>query len=67
VRDLLKGRVLEPGTWRLTFGVGAYHRARGVDGFYPEVSVSFVVKDAALQYHVPLLLSPYGFSTYRGS
>lgn len=67
LRDLTKDAPIEAGDWRITFDVAAYHAAIGVDGFYPEVSVRFVVKDAAAHYHVPLLLSPFGFSTYRGS
>ena len=67
LRDLTKDRAIEAGTWRITFDVATYHRAQGVDGFYPEVTVVFDVKDAAAHYHVPLLLSPFGFSTYRGS
>jgi 5-hydroxyisourate hydrolase len=57
----------EPGAYRLTFDVGEYFRARGVEAFYSRVSIDFVVRDAAAHYHVPLLLSPYGYSTYRGS
>ena len=45
----------------------AYFAAQNTEGFYTEVVVSFVVRDAASHYHVPLLLSPYGYSTYRGS
>jgi 5-hydroxyisourate hydrolase len=55
------------GGYRLTFDVGEYFRARGVESFYSKVSIDFVVRDAASHYHVPLLLSPYGYSTYRGS
>ena len=55
------------GSYRLTFDVGEYFRARGVESFYSRVSIDFVVRDAAAHYHVPLLLSPYGYSTYRGS
>jgi 5-hydroxyisourate hydrolase len=67
-RDLLDGdETLEPGTYRLTFGTGAYYRAHGIDAFFPQVSIVFVAADAAQHYHVPLLLSPYGYSTYRGS
>jgi 5-hydroxyisourate hydrolase len=58
---------LTEGDYRLTFDVGAYFAASGAEGFYTEVVVSFVVRDAAAHYHVPLLLSPYGYSTYRGS
>ena len=53
--------------YRLTFDVGDYFRARGVESFYSKVSIDFVVRDAAAHYHVPLLLSPFGYSTYRGS
>jgi len=58
---------LTEGGYRLTFDAGAYFAALGAEGFYAEVSVSFVVRDAAAHYHVPLLLSPYGYTTYRGS
>jgi 5-hydroxyisourate hydrolase len=53
------------GEYRLTFGTGAYFAARGIASFYPEVTVTFSV--AAGHYHVPLLLSPFAYSTYRGS
>ena len=59
--------VLREGAYRLTFDAGAYFAAAGADGFYTEVVVAFVVSDAAAHYHVPLLLSPYGYTTYRGS
>ena len=59
--------VLHEGAYRLTFDTGTYFAAAGAEGFYTEVVVSFVVRDAAAHYHVPLLLSPYGYSTYRGS
>ncbi|WP_433325830.1 hydroxyisourate hydrolase [Spirillospora sp. CA-294931] len=55
----------EPGTYRLRFGTGHYFAGR--PSFYPEVMIVFVVADAAEHHHVPLLLSPYGYSTYRGS
>jgi 5-hydroxyisourate hydrolase len=58
---------LEPGLYRLTFEVGPYFAAAGIEAFYPRVIVEFEVRDAAQHYHVPLLLSPYGYSTYRGS
>jgi 5-hydroxyisourate hydrolase len=54
------------GRYRITFDTGAYFAAQNVETFYPEVSVLFEVKDGA-HYHVPLLLSPWGYSTYRGS
>jgi 5-hydroxyisourate hydrolase len=58
---------LDRATYRIRFDTGAYFHAHGVEGFYPEVSVVFVVRDTSSHYHVPLLLSPYGYSTYRGS
>jgi 5-hydroxyisourate hydrolase len=57
----------EPGVYRLTFGSGAYFQARGCATFYPEVSITFEMTDRAEHYHVPLLLSPFAYSTYRGS
>jgi 5-hydroxyisourate hydrolase len=59
--------VLSAGTYRLTFGIETYFRAAGIEGFYPEAAIVFHVRDAAQHHHVPLLLSPYGYSTYRGS
>jgi 5-hydroxyisourate hydrolase len=68
VRELVPGAVdLEEGTYRLTFETGAYFETLEIEGFYPRVSVLFSVRDATQHYHVPLLLSPYGYSTYRGS
>ena len=58
---------VERGTYRVTFDTGAYFRAQGVRAFYPEVVVVFEIEDPAQHYHVPLLLSPFGYSTYRGS
>ena len=52
---------------RISFDTGAYFRAQGVDTFYPEVTVVFEVTDPAQHQHVPLLLSPFAYSTYRGS
>ena len=59
-RELLSSAP-EDGRYRLTFDTGAYSR------FYPEVTVTFVVEGGDDHYHVPLLLSPFGYSTYRGS
>ena len=58
--------VLAAAEYALRFAVGAYFAGRGVDAFYPRVEISFTVGDAA-HYHVPLLLSPFAYSTYRGS
>ncbi|MEU1996018.1 hydroxyisourate hydrolase [Nocardia gamkensis] len=60
------GEALEPGTYRLVFDTGAYFARREVETFYPEVSIAFAVTEER-HYHVPLLLSPFAFSTYRGS
>jgi 5-hydroxyisourate hydrolase len=58
------------GAYRLTFATGLYFANRGVPAFYPEVVITFstfALDDAPGHYHVPLLLSPYAYSTYRGS
>ncbi len=67
VRDFLGGAALEPGRYLMTFHTGDYFRARGERSFHPEVPVTFEVGDPAQHYHVPLLLSAFGYSTYRGS
>lgn len=68
---LLSEGDLTPGTYELVFHVGAYFAARGVNlddpRFLDDVPVRFAVGDAARGYHVPLLVAPYGYSTYRGS
>lgn len=55
------------GTYRLTFDTAAYFAATDQTGFYPTVSVTFTLADPARHYHVPVLLSPFAYSTYRGS
>ena len=55
------------GTYRITFDTRGYARDKGTECFFPEVSIVFDVRDATQHYHVPLLLSPFGYSTYRGS
>jgi len=65
---LTEGHAVSPGTYRLTFDTGTYLRDQGlVHPFFPEVTITFQVLDAAEHFHVPLLLSPYGYCTYRGS
>ncbi len=59
--------VLPEGDYRLVFGAKDYFAGLGVESFYPEITVAFTVADPAQHYHVPLLLNPYGYSTYRGS
>lgn len=53
--------------YRLVFDTGGYFSATRTPTFYPTVAIEFTVSDAAAHYHVPLLLSPFGYSTYRGS
>lgn len=68
LRDLVpKASTLNAGVFELTFETGAYFRARGVEPFHPRVTVVVEITDAAQHYHVPLLVSPYGYTTYRGS
>lgn len=68
LRDLIASDVtLSPGVYRLTFDTASYFAERQIESFYPQVTVTFNVRDAAQHYHVPLLLSPFGYSTYRGS
>ncbi len=67
-KDLLPpGFALESGIYRLVFDAEAYFAAQNTEGFYREISVVFTIRDPAQNYHVPLLLSPFGYSTYRGS
>ena len=58
---------IEAGRYRLTFDVAPYFAATSRMSFYAEIAVDFVVAAEAQHYHVPLLLNPYGYSTYRGS
>ncbi len=62
-----KHHLLAAGIYRLTFDTAAYFTAQQVESFYPQVEIRFIVKDPAQHYHVPLLLSPFSYSTYRGS
>ena len=68
---LLEGAALSPGRYRLVFAAGAYFRGCGValpdPPFVDEVVIDFGVADASAHYHVPLLVSPWSYSTYRGS
>jgi 5-hydroxyisourate hydrolase len=61
------GGTADAGTHRLVFGSGDYFAGQGLHTFYPEVVVVFEVTDADDHHHVPLLLSPFAYSTYRGS
>lgn len=62
---LATGDALEEGAYRLIFHVSGYLEGR--ECFYPEITVQFIVRDPASHYHIPILLSPYGYTTYRGS
>jgi 5-hydroxyisourate hydrolase len=68
---LLAGEALQPGAYRLLFDVAGYFRARGVvlpePPFLDQVPLDFGIADATAHYHVPLLVSPWAYSTYRGS
>jgi len=68
---LLSGGAMRVGAYRLEFGVGAYYRDQAValstPAFLEVVAIEFGVADPRSHYHVPLLVSPYGYSTYRGS
>lgn len=62
-----EGQSLTAAAYRLSFDVGSYFGDKNVDSFYTDVTITFTVKDPSQHYHVPLLLSPFGYSTYRGS
>ena len=67
-RELLpSGVTLQLAAYRLRFDTGSYYGERGIVTFYPQVCVEFVVHDPSKHHHVPLLLSPFGYSTYKGS
>lgn len=67
VANLFTGVLHNPaGTYRLRFDTGAYFTAQGVTSFHPFIEVVFEIREAE-HYHVPLLVSPFGYTTYRGS
>lgn len=62
LRELVPaGVTLRPGNYRISFATAAY------SAFYPRIEVTFMIENASEHYHIPLLLSPFGYSTYRGS
>ena len=68
LKDLLaKGKKLDAAIYELTFETGPYFMSHGVQPFHPRVSVMFEIADPDEHYHVPLLISPFGYTTYRGS
>ncbi len=64
---LMTSEAAESGTYRLLFHTASYFQAQNRETFYPEIQVIFEVNDPRQHYHVPLLISPFGYSTYRGS
>jgi 5-hydroxyisourate hydrolase len=66
-RQLLTAEQVARGVHRLRFRTGAYFAARGQATLYPEIAISFEVTEPGAGYHIPLLLNPFGYSTYRGS
>jgi 5-hydroxyisourate hydrolase len=67
-RQLLpEGAPLDPGLYRLRFDTAAYYEAQQLTGLYPFVEIAFEVRDSEQHYHIPLLLTANGYTTYRGS
>ena len=64
---LAQDRILEAGTYRMFFATEEYFESRGESAFYPWVNVVFNLDGSGEHYHIPLLLAPFGYSTYRGS
>lgn len=67
LREWVAAKPLPPGIYRLTYDTRPYFAARKIASLYPQVVIVFEVQDAQEHYHIPLLLSPFGYSTYRGS
>ena len=67
LKTLMPESQASAGTYRLVFNTRAYFETQRTRGFYPQVTVTFEVGEGDAHYHVPLLLSPFGYSTYRGS
>lgn len=67
IKDLMEPGALQAKIYRMTFDTGAYYQAAGETTFYPSVTVLFEITAPGQHHHVPLLLSPFGYSTYRGS
>ena len=64
---LPEGETLAPGIYRLAFDTAGYFAAQEIEGLYPIVQITFAVRDGETHFHIPLLLSPHGYTTYRGS
>jgi 5-hydroxyisourate hydrolase len=64
---LAENETLHAGTYRLAFDTGSYYLVQKIQGLYPVVEITFQVRDGESHFHIPLLLSPHGYTTYRGS
>jgi 5-hydroxyisourate hydrolase len=64
---LSEGRVLDAGNYKMSFNTGDYFKSNKIQGFYPYVDIVFELDGEGAHYHIPLLLTAYGYSTYRGS
>lgn len=67
ILNLLGREDFAAGQYRLTFATAGYFQSQNLSTFYPQVQIEFMVAATSEHYHVPLLLSPFGYSTYRGS
>lgn len=67
VKNLTNRQNFSEGLYKLKFHISDYFKSRGQNSFYPFVEIVFIINNPDEHYHVPLLLSPYGYSTYRGS
>lgn len=65
VKTLIAG--IEKGVYKCTFDLRSYYQKKDGNSFYPEATICFFVKDDSEHFHIPLLLSPFGYTTYRGS
>ena len=66
-KPLLRGEKMQAGQYELRFHIGAYFAQASVETFFDVIPIRFKIADASAHYHVPLLVSPFGYSTYRGS
>ncbi len=67
INDLLSvNQAFDPGHYRLIFETAPYFLLQNIECFFPQIAINFVVKDTSQHYHVPLFLSPFGYSAYRG-
>jgi len=64
---LPEGDALRAGLYRLSFDTASYDHTENTEGLYPVVEITFRVREGESQFHIPLLLSPHGYTTYRGS